>query len=72
MRNLAIWKSDSHQCSLEPSYKNAAAFSRLYDLIMEAVMIAQWENDSLSRSVFSMARVQFVVVAEYFKEFFPG
>jgi len=37
-----------------------------------SVMIAQLENECISLSVLSMARVQFPVMAEYFKDIFPG
>jgi len=36
------------------------------------IMIAQWENECISLSVLSTTRVQFPVVAEYFKGFIPG
>ena len=31
------------------------------------VMIAQWENECISLSVLSVARVQFLIMGEYFK-----
>ena len=34
-------------------------------------MIAQWENKYISLSVLPVARVQFLVTAEYFKGIFP-
>ena len=41
-------------------------------LSVSRVMIAQWENDCISLSVFPVARVQFPAMAQYFKGFFPG
>jgi len=35
-------------------------------------MIAQWENEWIPLSMFSVARVQFPAVAKYFKGFFSG
>ena len=34
---------------------------------MAQVMIAQWENECISLSVLSVARVQFLALAEYSK-----
>jgi len=41
-------------------------------LSVALVMVAQWENECISLSVPSAARVQFLAVAEHFKGFFPG
>ena len=38
----------------------------------ESVTIAQWEDESISLSAFSMAWVQFPAMAEYFKGYFTG
>jgi len=54
---IAQWENESDSLSV---------------LSMTWDMIAQWENESDSLSVLLVARVQFPVVPEYFKGFFPG
>ena len=51
---------------------NSLQFTPFSHLSPLGSVIAQWENECISLSALSMTRVQFPVMADYFKRFFPS